>query len=192
MWFTFFIKASCSLSLSGCSMAWWWYIMTIFFTFQLFLFWVCDCLFFKALFIPLTFTYLLFFLDSGHLSFLTYVVIVKLVWILLVFQYAQHWQWYWCETDFVWWLRVSKVSESLLWFYLITFMFSHDFVVSFQKICWFWIAGTLLVVQNLDMGMSHVHLLLHIFYYHLQVWWHESINMCWLLLFIFSVHAVEA
>jgi hypothetical protein len=48
-------------------------------------------------------------------------------------------------------------------------MSSHDFVVSFQKICWFWIAGTLLVVQNLDMGMSHVHLLLHIFYYHLQV-----------------------
>jgi hypothetical protein len=184
MCFTFLIKASCSLSLSGCSMAWWWYIMTISFTFQF-------CLFFKALFIPLTFTYLLFFLDSGHLSFLTYVVIVKLVWILLVFQYAQHWQWYWCETDFVWWLRVSKVSESLLWFYLITFMFSHDFVVSFQKICWFWIAGTLLVVQNLDMGMSHVHLLLHIFYYHLQVWWHESINMCWLLLFIFSVHAVE-
>jgi hypothetical protein len=64
--------------------------MTISFIFHLFLFRVCDCLFFKALSITLTFTYLLFFLNSGHLSFLTYFVIVKLVWILLVFQYAQH------------------------------------------------------------------------------------------------------
>jgi hypothetical protein len=54
-------------------------MMTISFTFHLFLFRVCDCLFFKALSITLTFTYLLFFLNSGHLSF----------WLIL-----SSWSWY--------------------------------------------------------------------------------------------------